>query len=300
MIQSRILAGLPVFRAVAVHDGFSAAAVRLGVTPSAVSQSIRTLEEHLGTRLFARTSRSLRLTEAGARFLAEIDGPLSLLSQAALDLRESEIQAEGPLRICLSRLALELRVMPSLVPFMLKHPAIRLEFCTDARPGDLVKGGFDAAISLREAPDGDMVALPIGPPLRRVLLASPEYLARHGAPSAPGDLIRHRVQRFRCPGSQRLEPLRFRQGDRLLELDPPPALVLDDIRDAGVVLCDGLVISQIYEGLLTGPIGDGRLVELLPEHEPAPEQFRIYYPSRIRQTARLQVFLDWFAGGKQG
>ncbi|WBU63711.1 LysR substrate-binding domain-containing protein [Paracoccus aerodenitrificans] len=299
MIEARILAGLPVFRAVAVHGGFTAAAGRLGVTPSAVSQSIRVLEEHLGVRLFARTSRSLRLTEAGTRLLADIDAPLSRLSQATQALRDSEGQSEGPLRVSLSRLALEICIMPQLAQFIQANPAIQLELSTDDRLTDIVKGGFDAGIRLRESLEGDMISLPFGPPLRRVLLASPDYLARHGTPAVPADLIGHRIQRYRFPGSQRLEPLQFRDGDQRLELDPPAAISLDDIRGIGMAVRSGQVIAQSFHAIEEDAINEGRLVELLPKYEPAPVQFHIYYPSRILQTARLRTFLDWFARGRR-
>ena len=300
MIEARVLAGLPVFRAVAVNGGFTAAAGRLGVTPSAVSQSIRALEEQVGTRLFARTSRSLRLTEAGSRLLAEIDAPLGRLSNAIESLRDSEGQPEGPLRISLSHLASEICVMPQLAQFIQAHPAIQLELSTDNRLTDIVKGGFDAGIRMRESLEGDMISLPIGPPLRRVLLASPEYIARYGKPATPADLQGHRVQRFRFPGSQRLEPLRFREGDQRLEIDPPAAVSLDDIRSIGLVLRSGQIMAQAFRVIEQKAIDDGSLIELLQEYEPDPLQFHIYYPSRILQSARLKAFLEWFARGKRG
>lgn len=299
MNEPRILAGLPVFRAVATLGSFSLAAGQLGVTPSAVSQAIKALEDQLGAQLIARTSRSMRLTEAGTQLLADIDGPLAQLSEAMQTARGQRELIEGPLRISLSYLAAETCVRPHLTGFMATYPAIRLELTCDDRLTDLAKGGFDAGIRLRDALDGDMISLPIGPALRRCLLGSPDYIARHGRPKQPEDLMAHRISRHRPPGSQRLEPLRFRRGDERLELDPPPAIVLDDLSLAGTVLRGGQALAQTFRNIEAQAIEDGTLVELLSDYEPEPMQFHIYYPSRALKAGRLRAFLEWFSKGRR-
>lgn len=295
MNESRILAGLPVFRAVATLGSFSIAAGRLGVTPSAVSQAIRALEDQLGVQLIARTSRSMRLTEAGTRLLAEIDAPLARLSEAMQGVRDPGGQVEGPLRIALSSLAAETCIRPKLPGFMEAFPAIRLDLSGEDRVTDIVKGGHDAGIGLRDAPDGDMVSVPIGPPLQRCLLASPNYLARHGQPDRPEALMAHRLARYRLPGRARPEPLSFLRGAERLELDLPAALVLDDLATLETVLRAGRVIAQSFLPLEAGAIRNGELVELLAEYRPSPLQFHLSYPARMRMTARLRAFLNWFA-----
>lgn len=299
MNESRILAGLPVFRAVATLGSFSTAAGQLGVTPSAVSQAIRALEDQLAVQLIARTSRSMRLTEAGAQLLADIDVPLAQLGEAMQGVRSQGTQIEGPLRISLSRLAAEVCIKPHLPGFMDAFPGIRLELACDDRLTDIVKGGYDAGIRMRESLDGDMISLPIGPPLRRSVLASPAYIARHGTPRQPEDLMSHRLSRYRFIGSQRLQPLTFKRGEELLELDPPPAVVLDDAAMIGALLRAGTTISQAFHAVEAGAIEDGTLIEVLTGFEPPPMQFHIYYPSRVLQTGRLRAFLDWFARGKR-
>lgn len=294
MNESRILAGLPVFRAVATLGSFSIAAGRLGVTPSAVSQAIRALEDQLGVQLIARTSRSMRLTEAGARLLAEIDAPLARLSEAMQGVRDPGGQVEGPLRIALSQLAAETCIRPKLPGFMDAYPAIRLELSCEDRPSDIVKGGYDARIDLRDAPDGDIVSIPVGPPLQRCLLASPDYLSRHGHPDQPEALMAHRLARYRFPGSARPEPLSFQRGAERLELDPPAALVLDDLAMMGAVLRSGRVIAQGFLPLEAEAVRNGELIELLTELRPPPLQFHISYPARMRMTGRFRAFLNWF------
>lgn len=299
MNESRILAGLPIFRAVATLGSFSTAAGQLGVTPSAVSQSIRALEDQLAVQLIARTSRSMRLTEAGAQLLADIDAPLAQLGEAMQGVRSQGAQIEGPLRISLSRLAAETCIRPHLPGFVEAYPAIRLELACDDRPTDIVKGGYDAAIRMRASLEGDMISLPIGPPLRRSVVASPAYLARHGSPNQPEDLMGHRLSRYRLLGSQRVQPLSFQRGETRLELDPPPAMVLDDLSMIGTVLRSGQVMAQIFHAVEAAAIRTGTLIEVLTEFEPPPMQFHIYYPSRVLQTGRLRAFLDWFARGKR-
>ena len=300
MNESRTLAGLPVFRAVATLGSFSTAAGQLGVTPSAVSQAIRALEDQLGAQLIARTSRSMRLTEAGAQLLADIDAPLAQLGEAMQGVRSRGAQVEGPLRIWASRLAAEICIRPHLPGFLDTYPAVRLELICDDRLTDIIKGGYDAGIHMRETPEGDMISLPIGPPLRRCMLASPAYLARHGTPQQPEDLMSHRLSRYRFPGSQRPEPLCFQRGETRLELDPPPAVILDDLPLIGTMLRAGQVMAQAFHAVEAGAIRDGTLIEVLTGFEPPPLQFHIYYPSRALHTARLRAFLDWFARGKQG
>lgn len=292
MNESRILSGLPVFRAVATLGSFSLAANHLGVTPSAVSQSIRALEEQLGAQLIARTSRSMRLTEAGAQFLADIDGPLTQLSQALLGLRTQEAQIEGPLRIVASQLATQSCIAPRLPGFLAAYPAIRLDLIGGEMPADLARAGVDAAIGLEAPPDSEVTARPIGAALRRCVLASPAYVARHGAPTRPEELMAHRICRYRFAGSSRPAPLQFRHGPELLELDPIPAMILDELATIGAVLQSGQVMAQVFR---TGdaPAGDG-LVELLAEFAPPPLQFSLFYPTRLQKNECLRAFLDWF------
>lgn len=297
-MDTSILAALPVFRAVAQAGGFTAASGRLGISVSAVSQSIRQLELRMGIRLFDRTSRSVRLTERGRHLLEAIEGPIGLLSGAIDAIKEADGEPSGHLRITLSRLAAEICILPDLAAFVRRYPAIRLELSTDDRLTDIVSNGFDAGIRLRGALELDMISVPIGPPLRRSMLASKEYLARAGEPQTLEDLSQHAVIRYRFPGSGRLEPLTFRRGEATIQLDLAAALILDDNRHFALASRAGLGLAQRFRATEETLIESGELVSVLDAYEPEPQQFHIYFPSRDLQPAKLRAFIDWFRGSQ--
>jgi DNA-binding transcriptional LysR family regulator len=297
MMDPSTLAALPIFRAVARAGGFTAASGRLGISVSAVSQSIRQLERRLGVRLFDRTSRSVRLTEHGRRLLATIEGPIDVLSTAVEAIKEADGEPSGHLRITLSRLAAEVCILPTLPDFVRRYPAIRLELSTDDRLTDIVSNGFDAGIRFRETLELDMISVPVGPPLRRSMLANPDYLSRAGVPRTLDELNRHAIIRYRFPGSGRLEPLTFRRGEEIIHLDPPAVLVLDDNRHFAVASHAGLGLAQRFRPTEEDGIESGKLVSVLDAYEPEPQQFRIYFPSRDLQPTKLRAFIEWFGAG---
>ena len=288
-----LLSLLPAFRTVAASGGFTAASGRLGMTPSAVSQKIRQLESHLGTRLFERTSRSVRLTEAGKLLLEDSEQAFSDLADALERVRAVDKRPAGELRINLSGLAAELCILPRLAGFVRHYPDIALELVTDDRLSDIVKGGWHAGIRMSEEVDMDMISRPIGPSLRRTVMASPAYLDMAGVPQHPADLSKHRVIRYRFPGSQRLEPLRFASEGRMLEMNPAPALVLNDNDQIGFAVRAGLGLAQRFHATAEPEVAAGETVEVLVPYEPPRRQFHLYYPSR-GQPPKLQAFIDWF------
>lgn len=293
-MDPNILAALPVFRMVAQAGGFTAASGRLGISVSAVSQSIRQLEHRMGIRLFDRTSRSVRLTERGRLLLDAVEGPMGLLSGAIETIGQADGQPSGHLRITLSRLAAEICVLPTLADFVRRYPAVRLELSTDDRLTDIVSNGFDAGIRVHGALELDMISVPTGPPSRRSMLASRDYLARAGTPQSPEDLSGHAVVRYRFPGSGRLEPLTFRRGDETIQLDPPAALILDDNSHFALASRAGLGLAQRFRATEEAAIASGELISVLDAYEPEPLQFHIYFPSRDLQPAKLRAFVDWF------
>lgn len=284
---------LPAFRAVATSGGFTAASGRLGMTPSAVSQKIRQLEAHLGAKLFERTSRSVRLTEAGRLLLEDTEQSFGALADALDRVRAFGKGPAGELRINLSRLAAQFCVLPRLAGFVRQHPDISLELTTDDRLSDIVAGGFHAGIRMSDSLDMDMIARPIGPALRRTVMASPAYLDDRGVPEHPDDLGGHDVIRYRFPGSQRLQPLLFGVGGRTLAVNPAPKLVLDDNDHIALAVREGLGLAQRFRVTEDRALQAGDLLEVLATFEPAPSQFHLYYPSR-GQPPKLKAFIDWF------
>ena len=152
--------------------------------------------------MFDRTSRSVRLTEHGRQLLATIERPIDVLSTAVEAIKEADGEPSGHLRITLSRLAAEVCILPTLPDFVRRYPAIRLELSTDDRLTDIVSNGFDAGIRFRETLELDMISVPVGPPLRRSMLANPDYLLRAGVPRTLDELNRHAIIRSRESGSE--------------------------------------------------------------------------------------------------
>jgi DNA-binding transcriptional LysR family regulator len=292
-MESELFSLLPAFRMVASAGGFTAASGRLGITPSAVSQKIRQIEALVGARLFERTSRSVRLTEAGRLLLQDTDRAFSDIADALDRVRTVEKRPAGNLRINLSRLAAQICILPRLAGFVRHYPDITLELATDDRLSDIVAGGFDAGIRFSDTLELDMIARTIGPPLRRTVLASRSYLDHAGTPQHPNDLTNHQVIRYRFPGSQRLEPLSFEIDGQIFRLDPPPRLVFDDNHHFDFAVRSGLGIAQLYRETELPAIEAGELVELLTDFAPRPVQFQLYYPTR-NQPEKLRAFIDWF------
>ncbi len=292
-MDSDLISLLPAFRMVATTGGFTAASGRLGITPSAVSQKIRQIEALVGARLFERTSRSVRLTEAGRLLLQDTDRAFLDIADALDRVRTVEKRPAGNLRINLSRLAAQVCILPRLAGFVRRYPDITLELATDDRLSDIVAGGFDAGIRFADTLELDMIARTIGPSLRRSVLASRSYLDGAGTPQHPDDLGSHQVIRYRFPGSQRLEPLTFEVDGQVLRLDPPPRLVFDDNHHFDLAVRSGLGIAQLYRATELPAIEASDLVELLTKFEPRPVQFQLYYPSR-NQPEKLRAFIDWF------
>ncbi|MGO4126923.1 LysR substrate-binding domain-containing protein [Inquilinus sp. YAF38] len=294
-MESDIFPLLPAFRMVAATGGFTAASGRLGMTPSAVSQKIRQIEALIGARLFERTSRSVRLTEAGRLLLHDTDRAFSDITDALDRVRAVGKRPAGNLRINLSRLAAQACILPRLAGFVRHYPDITLELTTEDRLTDIVAQGFDAGIRFPGMLEMDMIARPIGPALRRPTLASPSYLQAAGIPQHPNDLAGHRVVRYRLPGSQRLQPLIFKVDGQVLRIDPPSRLVLDDNEHIALAIREGLGIAQRYMAADTIAVCSDDPVELLTQFEPDPHQFQLYYPSR-GQPPKLQAFIEWFCG----
>jgi DNA-binding transcriptional LysR family regulator len=182
---------LPLFQAVAEESNFRAAADRLGLTRSAVSQGIRRLEDGIGTALVMRTTRSVRLTEAGERLLAALSQPMSDIL-AALEHLAAEDQPRGLLRLAVTSIAEEFLSGPLVSRFAEEHPALTIDVTVTDEEFDIVAAGFDAGVRLGEVIEQDMIAVPIGGKQREAAVAAPAYLAAHGAPSHPRELVHHR------------------------------------------------------------------------------------------------------------
>lgn len=289
-----LLPQLSVFAVVARHGSFRAAARELTIAPSAVTHAIASLEERLGIRLLARTTRSVALTEEGARLLERLRPALSEIDLAVEATIESGERPAGNLRLTVPRTAAELELGPRLGEFARRYPDITLELVIDDRFADMVEGGFDAGVRLGESLQQDMIAVPIGPPLRAAVVASPAFVAGLGRmPEHPRDLLHYPCIRFRF-SSGRIYRWEFGNRDGEFEIDVGGPLILDEDRLITQAAIDGAGFALQFEGYVSQAIGQGRLVRLLDAWCPVFDGFSVYYPSRRQMRPALRAFVDFF------
>lgn len=287
------LPAIAAFARVAHHGSFTRAAAELDVSPSALSQTIRTLEQRLGVRLFNRTTRRVALTEHGARFLAQVLPGLERIDAAFDDLDALRGVPSGHLRINLARVMATRTVMPRLALFQARYPQITLELYADDALSDLIAGGFDAGIRLGECLAREMVALPVSPPHELAVVASPAWLARHPAPRTPQALIGMACVRFRRMGSGRLHPWEFTQDGRDIEVEVDGRLIVNDGELARQAALAGVGLAQPLLAEVENDIASGTLVRLLADYTPPFDGLYIYYPAREQLAPKLRAFIDF-------
>lgn len=289
-----LLPQLSVFATVARHGSFRAAAQELAIAPSAVTHAVAALEERLGIRLLARTTRSVALTEEGARLLERVRPALSEIDLAVEATIESGERPAGNLRLTVPRTAAQLDLAPRLGAFARRYPDITLELVIDDRFTDMVEGGFDAGVRLGESLQQDMIAVPIGPPMRGAVVAAPEFLdGLDKLPAHPRELLNHPCIRFRF-SSGRIYRWEFGNKSEEFEIDVRGPLILDEDRLITQAAIDGAGFAFQFEGYVNEAIGQGKLVRLLEDWCPPFDGFSVYYPSRRQMRPALRAFIDFF------
>lgn len=287
------LSQLAVLAAVAESRSFRKAADELGIAPSAVSHAITALEASLGVRLLARTTRSVAPTEEGRTLLDTLSPALADIDAVLEGLAERRGKPAGPLRVTMPMLAAEDLIVPRLGAFLSAYPEIELDVVTNDRFEDIVAEGFDAGLRLGEHLEADMIAVPASGPQRGVIVASPAYLAAHGRPEAPGDLIRHRCIRRRF-SSGRIYRWELEKAGKPVVVDVSGPLILSDQRLMRKAAIDGAGLAYLFDGRLDDDVAAGRLVPVLEDWCPPFEGFFIYYPSRRQMRPALKAFVDFF------
>ena len=290
------LAELQAFAAVAAARSFRAAAATLGVSPSALSHSVRALEARLGVRLLNRTTRSVAPTEAGARVLASLAPALAEIRHAVDDAVSQARTPQGRLRLNTPRAAAELVLLPLVASFLVAHPRMAVEINCDDALVDIVASGFDAGVRFGESLQADMVALPVGAPQRFCVVASPDYLAHHGAPAEPAQLTAHACINLRFP-SGRLYAWQFARGGRAFDVQVQGSFTANDQTALLQAAEAGLGLAYVYAGHAVPLIAQGRLAAVLDDWLPPAEQLYLYYPSRRLQPAGFQARLDAVKAG---
>ncbi|WBU53377.1 LysR family transcriptional regulator [Paracoccus sp. SCSIO 75233] len=286
------VADLIAFAAVAEAGSFTRAAQTLGVTQSALSQIVKRLEERLGLRLLARTTRSVAPTEGGERLLKTLRPMLHDLERSVASLNELRDKPAGTIRITTVEHAAKTILTPLLSRMLKDYPEITVEIVIDYGLADIVAERFDAGIRLGEAVERDMVALRISDEIPMVIVGAPSYLAQHGCPQTPDELTAHRGLNLRLPTSGTLNTWRLAQDGQEMRVRVDGPLIfntIDLIRDAaraGVGLAY-MPRDQVDEDLISG-----RLVTVMEGWTPPLPAYHLYYPSRRQSSAAFRLFVD--------
>lgn len=285
------LAQLTAFLAVAEHLSFSKAAVQVGIAAPTMSQNIRSFEDRLGVRLFNRTTRSVALTEAGQRLLAEIKPIVEGIDHAFESVNFFRDKPMGTLRLVVSRPTTTRLLAPLLQPFLAEYPAIRLEIVVDDMHGDIISGRFDAGIHIGHRIDRDMTILRLTEDLKMLTVSAPSYMGERPVPSAPKDLHALNCIRYRLPWDGSIQPWTFGNGGSQIEIGPAGSLTVNDLDLLLSATLDGIGICHVAEPLAAPYLAQGRLVELLVDWTSTLSGVFLYYPSRRQPPMPLQVFL---------
>lgn len=286
------LDGVEAFLRVAERRSFSAAAADLGVSPSAVSQMIRALEDRVGVALLTRTTRSVGLTQAGELFLDHARPAFGGIAEAFEAARTLSEKPAGRLRINLMRAVIQPLFEPILAGFCEAYPDIELEICGDDGFVDLSAGGFDAGIRLGESLDADMIAVRLTNPFRFVVAGTPAYFRKYGRPEKPVDLRQHRCVRIRMV-SGGFMGWNFIEGNRHVEIDVTGPVIVNDFTAYDLAVRSGIALGYIAEPTVADAITDGTLETVMMDHVASSGGLFLYYPSRRQVMPKLRAFIDY-------
>jgi DNA-binding transcriptional LysR family regulator len=284
---------LSTFVAVAEEASFTKAAKRMGLSTATLSQTVRALEERLGVRLLNRTTRSVAPTEAGERMLRQLRPLLDGFEAAIESVNAFRDRPAGHLRLTVPPPVAKFTLAPILARFLAKYPEITIEISVDAGLTDIVAGRFDAGFRRDNVIARDMIAVRVTDDMRQVAVASPDYVAKHGRPSVPGDLHAHNCIRFRLPGGGFI-PWQFVVDDKLAEFDVGGSVIVNEAELGIRTALAGIGVVYIIEEYVAPMIADGRLVALLDDSVlPRMPGFSLFYPSRRQNPAALQALIEF-------
>jgi DNA-binding transcriptional LysR family regulator len=282
---------LAAFAAVAKTRSFTRAGAELGLSPSALSHAMKALETRLGVRLLARTTRSVAPTAAGEQLLRSLGPALAQVAHGLSSLADWRDAPSGTVRLATFGYAARTILVPRLPQFLLDHPDVSVEVIVEDRLIDLVAGGFDVGIRLGETVERDMVAVPVGPELRTVVVGTPAYFARHPAPDTPADLERHLCVNYRLLGGGGLLPWEFEREGRDINTRVAGQLIVNDEALAAAAVRAGAGLGYIMEHDVADEIADGRLVQVLAPWCPTYPGCSLFYPDR-RVTPATRALID--------
>lgn len=290
-VRQGALDGVEVFLSVAQHRSFRRAAAELGVTPSAVSQAVRVLEARIGAALFIRTTRSVGLTEAGERYLSHAKPAFDELVAASAVARGLGQRPAGLLRLSVPRAVVPILLEPLIASFCQAYPEVEVEIATSKELVDLAAEGFDAGIRFGQFVDADMVAVPLTPPLRLIVVGSPAYFAERNRPSHTDDLRQHACLRWRR-SSGALALWSFDDNGRAIEIAVSGPFIAHDFPTMLGAAVEGMGLAQLPAPMVAEGLKAGSLVQVLESFAPLIPGVFLYYPSRRQMMPKLRAFID--------
>ncbi|MGO6718043.1 LysR family transcriptional regulator [Rhizobium ruizarguesonis] len=283
---------LTVFLAVAREQSFTRAAAKLGVSPSALSHSMRLLEERLGVRLLTRTTRRVSVTDAGERLLHSIEPHFDGIDTALAALTELRDKPAGTVRITAGEHPTTSILWPAIERLLPEYPDIKFEITVDGALTDIVAERYDAGIRLGEQLNADMIAVRIGPEMRMVVVGSPDYFARHPKPSTPQDLTAHACINLRLPTYGGYLVWEFEKDGREVRVRVDGPLAFNTTQMVMRAALGGVGLAYLFEDHARDEIESGRLVTVLDDWNPLFDGYFLYYPSRRQMSPAFSVLVD--------
>lgn len=290
-VRQGALDGVEAFLSVARHRSFRKASAELGVTPSAISQAVRTLEGRIGAALFMRTTRSVGLTEAGERFLSRAKPAFEELVAASAAARDLGQRPAGLLRITVPRAVVPILLEPLIASFCRTYPEVEVEISASGELVDLAAQGFDAGVRMGQFIAADMVAVRLTPPFPFVVVGSPGYFRRRERPGRIDDLRRHACLRMRRSNGE-VAPWSFVNGNKPVEAIVSGPLIAHDFSTMLGAAIEGLGLAQVPQPVAAGAVKSGKLVRVLEAFEPMAPGVFLHYPSRHQMMPKLRAFID--------
>ena len=283
---------LQAFLAVARLRSFSSAGREIGVSRSAVSQAVRQLEEQLRVVLLARTTRSVSLTDAGRRLVESAGPALGQVEAALTQVSAQPGEIVGRVRLSVPRAAIPFVIEPVLPTFRARHPRVEVEVSVEERLVDIVAEGYDAGVRLTESIERDMVQVRLTDPFRFIVVAAPSYLANHGSPERPEDLLNHECITFRSKTTGALYAWELERGRRSWRVPVRGGVVSNDGPLSIALAEQGLGLAYASEPRVLEQLRSGRLERVLERYAPTVPGFFLYFPSLSQRSAPLRLFVE--------
>lgn len=286
------LESMRVFVAVAEGEGFAPAARRLSLSPPAVTRAVAALEQRIGTRLLHRTTRQVRLTEAGTRFLADSKRILAEVEEAEASAAGAHGEPRGTVSITAPVMFGRMHVAPVVLAFRQRHPGIHVRLMLFDRVTDMMDEGFDVAIRIAHLPDSALSAVRVGA-VSRVVCAAPGYLAARGTPRRPEDLLDHDVIASYAAAAGGAPEWVFETGGRTIAVRPRPSLQVNAADPAIAAAVAGHGLTRVLSYQIVPELRAGRLVVVLAEFQPSPLPIHVVHLEGRRAAARVRAFVDF-------